>query len=231
MISGAVVFLFPVFLDLAGRACLVAGGGAVGRDKALSLLEAGAAVTVVDPDPAPALLAMASAWPALRVEPRAFDREDCEGSALVFACTGNAAVDAAVLEAAAFHGAPACASGSGVDEGDFSCGAMLRRGQVCVAVSSGGASPTLAALARDRAASVVSQEFGVAAALLARLRDELRREVPDSKARREAMRHAAGAGLVELLEAGHQAEAEAMLADVLAGARAKGQGAAVKEAR
>jgi siroheme synthase-like protein len=231
------VFLFPVFLDLAGRACLVAGGGQVGRDKARSLLEAGAAVTVVEPEPDAALLDLASSWPALRVIPRPFVEDDCGGCALVFACTGDAAVDASVLAAAAASGAPACASGSGGEEGDFSCGALLRRGDLCVAVSSGGSSPTLAAAARDRVAAVIGEEFAMAASMLSTLREELRRDVPDVRARRDAMRAAVGGGLVELLEAGHYDEAGTLVTATLVnakvvnakGAASKGQGKTPKE--
>lgn len=230
MISGAAVRLFPVFLDLHGRACLVAGGGRVGVDKARALLDAGAAVTVVDPAPTAALRELAASAAHLRVEARPFAGDDCAGQALVFACTGDARVDAAVLEAASDHGAPACASGSGGDDGDFSCGAILRRGDVCVAVTSGGASPGLAAMARDRAASVVGEEFAMAASMLASLRAELQQRVQDPGLRRDAMRSALATGLVELLEAGHYAEAEAVVAGALASAGA-GTRPAAEEAR
>lgn len=159
--------------------------------------------------------------------------DDCDGRALVFACTGDARVDEAVLEAASAHGAPSCASGSGGREGDFSCGAILRRGEVCVAVSSAGASPTLAAMARDRVAAVVGEEFAMAASMLAALREQLQQEVGDWRVRRDTMRAVIDGGLVEMLEAGHYAQAEAIVTGALATARraVAGDRSAVVQAR
>ena len=64
--------LFPIFLKLEGRRCLVVGGGQVGAQKIAGLLEAGAQVTVVDPSPA----AVARELFGTRVTWQARGRED-----------------------------------------------------------------------------------------------------------------------------------------------------------
>jgi precorrin-2 dehydrogenase/sirohydrochlorin ferrochelatase len=205
--------LFPAFFDLAGRACLVAGGGRVGLDRARALVAAGATVLVIDPAPSAELLAEAAAPGArLSLEPRSFRADDCRGRFLVFACTGTAEVDGAVAAAATAAGALCCRA-DGV-AADFTTGAVLRRGDLCVAVSSGGASPALAADARDRAAEAIGEEYGEAAVLLGALRREL------GAGERSAV---VGRGLVRdvlaALRSGDAAGAEALVEEALATVR------------
>lgn len=205
---------FPLFLDLARRCCLVVGGGAVGCDKARQLAGAGAQVLVVEPEPSRELFDLAAASPAVTIEARLFEPGDCRGKLLVFTCTGDEAVNDAAAADAAACGALCCRSDGGAG-GDFSTGAVLRRGDVCVAVSSGGASPALAAAARDLLAPVIGDEFAAAAEMLGRLRDQLQSCVPDGRARRAALRDAAAAELLGALREGRRADAEAVLARVL----------------
>jgi precorrin-2 dehydrogenase / sirohydrochlorin ferrochelatase len=91
---------------------------------------------------------------------------------------------------------------------DFTTGAVLRRGDLCVAVSSGGASPVLAIEARDRAADAVGEEFAQAAELLGGLRDRLRRE---KLARSGVMDRDLVAGVLGALRGGRAAEARAFV--------------------
>src|SRR5689334_16486921 len=100
--------LFPAFFDLAGRACLVVGAGAVGLEKAKSLVAAGARVLAVDPHPSDELMSEARQAGSLTVEARAFRAADCRGRFLVFACTGTADVDDDVEAAAHAAGALCC---------------------------------------------------------------------------------------------------------------------------
>jgi uroporphyrin-III C-methyltransferase / precorrin-2 dehydrogenase / sirohydrochlorin ferrochelatase len=88
---------FPLFLDLRGRRVVVVGGGAVGSRRAGGLLEAGATVVVVDPDPAEHL-------PGVDVIRRRFAVDDLDGCVLVFACTDDPVVNAAVAAAAVVRG-------------------------------------------------------------------------------------------------------------------------------
>src|SRR5256885_10403974 len=139
---------FPAFLDLRGRRCLVVGGGAVASRKVHGLLECGARVGVVSPALVPALARLAASG---RIEhrARAFRKVDARGCVLVIAATGVAAVDDAVAEAARRHGALVNA----VDRParcDFIYGSVLRRGELQIAVSTGGRAPALAPEIRRR---------------------------------------------------------------------------------
>src|SRR5262245_62177907 len=87
--------LFPLFVELEGRPCVVFGGGAVAERKVLALLEAGAVVTVVSPALAPPLAALASAGRIAHV-PRCYAAGDLAGAALAFAATDDGSVNAEV---------------------------------------------------------------------------------------------------------------------------------------
>jgi precorrin-2 dehydrogenase/sirohydrochlorin ferrochelatase len=210
------VQVFPVFLDLAHRPCLVVGGGEVGREKAASLAAAGADVLVVDPSPSRSTLSLAETESRVAVDLRPFREDDCAGRRLVFACTDDEAVNAAVLRASSDRGVLCCRADAG---GDFSTGALLRRGDLCVAVSSGGTSPALAIEARDRAAAAIGEEFGKAAELLGQLRERLRGAVPDASARVAALRGTLVAAVLEALRDGDDDGARALVDEAFDSAR------------
>lgn len=214
---------FPLFLDLSRRACLVVGGGAVGCDKARQLAAAGAAVLVIEPEPSAELLELACGSPAISVAPRAFAPGDSRGRLLVFTCTDDEAANASAAGDAAVCGALCCRADGG-EGGDFSTGALLRRGGLCVAVSSAGSSPALAAAARDRIEPVIGVEFADAAEMLGRLRRELQCAAVDVHTRRAALREAATGELLAALRAGRHADAEAVIARALRGAKRSREG-------
>lgn len=133
---------FPVFLDLRGRRCLVVGGGPIGERKIVALLACGARVVVVSPTLTPALAVLAGAG-GLEHHARAFRRADVRGCTLVIAATGREGVDRAVAAAAHAHRALV----NVVDrpaQCDVIMPSVLRRGELQIAVSTGGRSPTLA---------------------------------------------------------------------------------------
>src|SRR2546429_8682408 len=86
---------FPVFLYLAGRRCLVVGGGLVAERRVEGLLAAGAAVTVISPMLTPRLAALASEG-RISHEPRGYRTGDLDGVDLAFAATDRGEVHAAL---------------------------------------------------------------------------------------------------------------------------------------
>ena len=133
---------FPAFLDLRERPCLVVGGGEIGERKARELLACQARLTVVSPCLTPGLRELAEA-DRLVWRPRAFLRSDVRRCALVIAATGILAVDAAVAAEARRRGVLVnCVDRPA--QCDFIFGSVLRRGELQIAVSTGGRSPALA---------------------------------------------------------------------------------------
>jgi len=173
---------FPVFLDLRDRPALVVGGGAVAARKAESLVAAGASVTVVSPALVPKLEAL-SATGRLRHVRRAFTAADVEGRWLVIAATGSRAVNAGVSEAATALRVPC----NVVDDQELSTcimPAIINRGELQIAVSTGGASPSLARLVRARLEQALDHSLAAFATFAGRWRAVARTRLRDAPARR-----------------------------------------------
>ena len=185
---------FPAFLDLRGRRCLVVGGGEVGERKVRALLECGARVSVVSPALTAGLAALVASGRIVN-RARSFRRSDLRGCALAVATTGDPLVDAAVAEMARRWRVLV----NVVDRPercDFILPSVLRRGELQIAVSTGGRSPALAREIRRRLEKLFGPEY---AELIARVGHERRRAraaAPTAAARLEAGQRVATLALV-----------------------------------
>jgi precorrin-2 dehydrogenase/sirohydrochlorin ferrochelatase len=174
---------YPAFLDVRGRRCLVVGGGVVAERKVTGLLDAGARVRVVSPTLTPALAAL-SGTGIVEHRARPFRRRDVRGRAVVVAATGLAAVDNAVAGAAR----RARALVNVVDRPaacDFILPSVLRRGDLQIAVSTGGQSPALAREIRRRLETEIGDDYAdlVARVGASRVRLRARRLAPAARLR------------------------------------------------
>ena len=172
---------FPAFLDLRGRRCLVVGGGLIAARKVRGLLACGARITVVSPVLVPSLARVAAAG-RVQHRDRVFRKADARGALLIIAATGVAAADDAVAEAARRHGALVNA----VDRParcDFIYGSVLRRGQLQIAVSTGGRAPALAREIRRRLEAIVGVEYATLVERVGRARRRARAAAPSRRAR------------------------------------------------
>lgn len=179
---------YPIVLDLTGRPCLVVGGGAVAERKVEGLLEAGARVTVVSPTVSRRL----QAWIAVRAirwVAGDFRAEDVAGHVLVIAATDDTAVNGAVSTAARGPGVWVNAADDPA-RCDFFLPSVLRRGELTVAVSTGGTSPALARAIREELETYFTDDYRVLARVAAETRRELRRHGPrpDAESWRRALK-------------------------------------------
>lgn len=153
--------VFPVGMVLAGRPCLVVGGGRVAARKIKALVESRAAVTVVAPEAHEAVEVLAADGTILAIEGppidlqlRPYRRGEASGYRLVIAATGIPDVDRSVADDAEAAGVWVnCA-----DDPEH-CSVLLpalhRDGPVTVAISTGGESPALAVWLRDKVAQLI----------------------------------------------------------------------------
>jgi precorrin-2 dehydrogenase/sirohydrochlorin ferrochelatase len=181
-VSGAA---YPLMLDPARLRILVVGGGEVATRKVAGLAEAGGRPEIVSPAVTDALRAtveeMRLVW-----RPRPYQRGDVDRHHLVFAATDNVEVNARIAADARAAGALVSRADEG-GESDFHVPSHLRREDVTVAFSTGGASPLLARRLRERLAdTVVTPGLGRAARRLADVRDEVQARWAADGSRRRA---------------------------------------------
>ena len=164
--------LYPAFLKLAGRRCVVVGGGAVAERKVRGLLAADADVLVVAPEATPALDELAVRR-AIRVEQRPYRTGDLAGAFLVVAATDSRVVNETIVRDAWAVGALV----NVVDDPaacDVTVPAIVRRGDVTLAISTGGRSPGFARYLREELEDWLSDERLALLDLVADVRAELR---------------------------------------------------------
>ena len=204
-------FAYPIMLDLAGRPCLVVGGGPVAERKIDGLLAADARVTVVSPSLTPTLLALA-AEARLHWRPREYAPGDAAGFALVMVATTDASVSDAVSAECRERGVWVnCADVPA--RCDFILPSVFRRGALTVAVSTGGASPTMARLVREELEARLPDDVAPLTDVMA----EVRRSLHEGGISLDAERwwQALDNELRSLAAAGRTAEAQARLRERL----------------
>lgn len=166
--------LFPMFVKLADRQVLVVGGGAVGEAKIRGLLDTGAQIRVVALQANQAVHDWADGG-IIALEERAFGPADLDGAFLVVAATSSPEVNELIFGEAQSRGI-LCNVVDVPELCDFFYPAVVRRGDLQIAISTAGQSPLLAQRIRKR----LEQQFGPEyAEWLAQL-GELRREVLSS---------------------------------------------------
>jgi uroporphyrin-III C-methyltransferase/precorrin-2 dehydrogenase/sirohydrochlorin ferrochelatase len=173
---------YPLMLKVKGEPCLVVGGGAVALQKARALRKAGADVTAVSPAFSPAFQRL-----AVRRLRRRFRAGDVAGRVLVIAATDSPEVNRAVFDAAVARRIPV----NVVDVPElcsFIVPAIVRRGPVVVAISTGGQSPSLAKALRRQIESILPPSLGKTALRLGEARRRILRAVPPSPARTRLLR-------------------------------------------
>ena len=162
---------YPIFAIIEDKPCLVVGGGAVGERKVQDLRQAGAKVTVLSRELTPALKELAEAG-QIRYLAEDFTPDHLKGMVLVLAATDDRQVNARVSAAAQ-------AQGLWVNVADdpefctFIVPAQVKRGDLTLAISTGGASPALARKLRRELQQQFGPEYRPYLALLKGLRDRL----------------------------------------------------------
>jgi siroheme synthase-like protein len=193
---------YPVTLRLEGRRCVVIGGGAVAERKVEGVLEAGADVTVISPRLTPRLAELVAARRILH-RARVYRAGDLEGFVLAFAATGATTVNAAVAREGQQRGVWVNAADDPA-HCDFILPSILRRGDLTVAVTTGGTAPALARAVRQDLERHLGEDYAVLAEVMAEVRRELRANgrAPDAA----AWRHALDVPLRRLVARGRRTE-------------------------
>ena len=198
---------YPIYLNMTERRCLVIGGGAVAERKIAGLLEAGAKLTVVSP----AITDTIACWAkdhAIALIARRYQTCDLTEHEIAFVATDDGEVNAQVFSDGRRLGVWVNAADDPA-HCDFILPSVLRRGDLTVAVSSGGTSPALSRTIREELELYFTEEY----ALLAKLAAEARAELHGRgvSAPFETWRRALSGEVRQLLMRGEIARAKALL--------------------
>ncbi|MDA0263924.1 MAG: bifunctional precorrin-2 dehydrogenase/sirohydrochlorin ferrochelatase [Chloroflexi bacterium] len=210
---------YPVFLNLEGRRCVIIGGGQIAEGKVLKLIDSGAKIVVISPD-ATKGIQDAAEHGDVELHLRKYQAGDLHGSFLVIAATNDRVVNQEIFEEADSQGIllnavddpPRCS---------FIAPAIVERGPVTLAISTGGASPALARKLRETLDDSPSLDWADATSVLSRARQIVkdRRAVVDPQRWQCCM----NGRLLELAQTGHEDEALAQLLQELLGEDSAGK--------
>jgi siroheme synthase-like protein len=204
---------YPIYLNLQNRLCVVFGGGKVAEGKVDGLLAAAARVRVVSPALTPSLEQLVHDQ---RVEHlrRAYRPGDLAEAFLAISATDDPAVNEKVwLEANSRNvlvnvvdDTPHC---------NFIAPAILRQGDLAVAISTGGKAPALAVRLREQIEPLVGPEHARFLELAGSLRERLADKIPSFAERRALWYQLVDSDVLDLLRRGDEAAAQARMTEIM----------------
>lgn len=181
---------YPVFLDMKKKKCLVVGGGMVAARKVKSLLDCGAAVTVVSPALTAELKEMAAAE-TIAYLPEPYNRKHLAGAFLVIVATDEQDTNR-MIAADCFARNVLVNVVDIPDLCNFYVPSLVSRGPLSVAISTEGKSPAYARLLREELEQRFSEDHGEFVRFLGEIRPLIMEQVTDSQKRKELFREIAG---------------------------------------
>lgn len=190
---------FPFFVELSGQEGLIVGGGTVALRKVEKLLPYGPRLTVAAPELCPALRGN----PALRLVESSFAPSMLEGKRFVIAATDDLGENRRVAALCRERSIPV----NVVDDREsctFLFPALVRKGDLSIGISTGGASPTGAIYLKEQISRLVPDRFDELLVWLASLREPVKERFPEEHRRAEVFARLFAAGM----EAGRPLEAE-----------------------
>lgn len=168
---------YPICLiNLEAKRCVVVGGGDIAARKTAGLCDAGAHVLVISPELVPSLQEDLQANRISWLQ-RAYRSGDLDGSFLVIAATDDPRVNADVWQECRRIGCLV----NVVDDPErcnFILPSLVRREELAIAITTGGASPALARRLREKLEGLIGPEYGVLASILGELRPTLTSRIP-----------------------------------------------------
>jgi precorrin-2 dehydrogenase/sirohydrochlorin ferrochelatase len=204
---------YPMMVDLAGRRCLVVGGGRVAERKVALLLDCGAEVEVVSPAATPKIADLAARG-AIRLARRTVRPADLDRAFLVFAATDDAQVNQSVAHEVRKAGGLVNVADA-PEACNFLVPSVVRRGDLTITISTGGGSPALAKRLRQRLEATIGPEYEAFLAALRELRARAQQAISDPTERQALYRRAVDSDLFEHAARGDKTAVAACILELL----------------
>jgi len=197
--------LFPVYLDLRKKKCLVIGGGKVAERKVDNLLEYGCKIRVISPQ-VEENIELWAAQGRIELFQRKFEEEDIEGIFIVFVATNDQRINKIVSDLChernilvnAVDDPPYC---------DFYVPSILRRNSLVLAISTQGKSPAFAGRLRRELEEIITAEYGEFVDMLGEQREYVKENIDDIEIRKQIFEKLAYSDILDLLKVGEKEKA------------------------
>ena len=204
---------YPIFVNLKDQPCTVIGGGKIAEGKVEGLLDAGATITVISPALTPALQNLADEKQFTYIE-RIYQNGDLDGAFMVICATDQNDINHRVwLDASENHqlvnvvdDTPRC---------NFIAPAILRKGDLSIAISTGGKAPAMAVRLKEFLDRNIGPEYARFLELAGQLRSPLAKHIPDFETRKALWYQILDAGVLDLLSQGNESEAMDLISNTV----------------
>jgi len=204
---------YPIHLDIKNRDCLIVGGGAVGTRKVKTLLECGARVTVVSPDPSPQLTKLASQG-AITLAQRAYRSADLKSTFLVIGATDDENLNRQISNDAA-QSNTLCNIADRPEACNFILPSIVRRGDLVITISTSGKSPALAKQLRQKLETQFGKEYAEFLLLMGAIRKKLLSQAHAPEAHKDLFNKLIDSDLIQLMQSGKTEEINSLLSKIL----------------
>lgn len=204
---------YPVYLELRDQPCIVMGGGKLAEEKVVGLLAVHAKVTVISSNITLHLQQLADEKQIIYI-PRAYQHGDLVDAFMIICATDQSDINHQVWEeASAAHklvnvvdDTPHC---------NFIAPAILRKGDLTIAISTSGKAPALAVRLKERLQKELGSEYAHFLELAGHLRGPLANHIPDFATRKKLWYEIVDSGILEILAQGDEAKAIAMISETV----------------
>ena len=204
---------YPVYIELRDQPCVVIGGGKIAEAKVDGLLAAQAKVTVISPN-LTAYLRKLAEQEQMTYLSRSYQPGDLIGAFLVICATDQPEINHQVWQEATANrqlvnvvdDTPRC---------NFIAPSILRKGDLTIAISTGGKAPALAVRLKERLQRELGPEYERFLQLAGQLRAQLARHVPDFDRRKELWYELVDSEILEVLARGDEASAREIISRVI----------------
>jgi len=188
---------YPIYLDITNRRCVVAGGGDVAERKVERLLECGARVIVIGKTLTPALKALKKAGRIDHIEDD-YDAACLHETFLVIGATDQDEVNARISADARERGIMVNIVDD-PDRCDFILPSLFQRGDLSVAISTGGKSPALAKKLREDMEEYYGQEYLILLKILGVLREKVKAKGRSSDENRKLFESLVRSNIIDMI--------------------------------
>jgi siroheme synthase-like protein len=181
----------PIFLEVGGRPCLVIGGGDFAEARVRALLDAGAIVTVIGREANDGIKLQAEGGKVRHIA-RDYEYGDLRGKSLAYVATDSSEIARFAAQEARELGIPLNVADK-PESSTFISPATFKRGDLQIAISTGGSSPAVARMLRQRLEQQIGPGYALVLEIMRQARQFLRNREADQRTRAFVLKSLAGA--------------------------------------